>query len=111
MKELIFTYLPFALEFLFTVIVVPVILHKFKTIDITKKVNKITESNQKLIKSLKEQNENLMKYNDALKLEVLERLIKVQGDIKEKQVEIDTVLETIKQKDAELEVLIRERKS
>ena len=111
MKEIIFTYLPFALEFLFTVIVVPVILHKFKTIDISKKVNKITDSNQKLIKTLKEQNENLTKYNDALKLEILERMTKVQGEIKEKQLEIDKILEDIKLKDTELEVLIRERKN
>lgn len=109
MKEMILTYLPFALEFLFTVIVVPVIVHKIKSIDFSSGIKKITKSNETLINSLKQQNETLTKCNEALRIELLEKMIKVQNDIKEKQIEIDKVLEEAKLKEVELEVLIRGR--
>lgn len=116
MKELIFQklieYIPVILQFLFTVIVIPVILKKIKNINLDKEAKKIAASNRQLIDKMEEQNRQLIEENRELKQTLMYYIS--YSDDRESRInqKIDKINEQLKLqavKNVELEAIARRR--
>lgn len=106
-------YIPVILQFIFTVIVIPVILKKIKNVNLDREAKKIAVSNRQLIDKMEEQNRQLIEENRELK-QTLMYYISYSDDRESRMNQkIDKINEQFKVqaiKNVELESLARRRR-
>lgn len=108
-KKLI-EYLPLIIQFIFTVIIIPVILNKFKKINFEKEIRKFSMASRQINEGLQKQNENLIRENNELK-QILSKYISYSDDrfiaMKEDILKLEQSNEKQALKNVELEALAR----